>query len=742
MGNTTGQFHPDGTGVQSDPGGLAVLGSTLFYIGNGQDATTIHVKLCDLSAEDVTASSAWIKYDLPGEQIQFYNNDAPQTDSGVGAAVLAGKLYCFWSDNNSTHDDNCYATWIADASFSSSVSWHKHIRLYGDTQGNNQLNVPSGPLEAFVYDGLITLVCMQSSKQSIKVLRYDPATIYLDGNDYHWVPLHTQTFSASQIDSAFPSFKVDDGKVGSSFSADWASDGTTNYMMLGTYSDSDDGVNLLALALDGDGMPTLSGRVLWLDGNDGVCVRRDPAGRVRVYTADSSHELQVATVSPGDDWSSTMGDLNGARHDLQKSARTVFAIKDPVAISETESQAQCYEFVLYSDRTKDDYGDIMCQATFFGTVVTDLRAMTVDYSSGQTSIPYVLEAIFEVFPLPAAGSEGIAAGSELVDVIYGTTQSSGNSHSVEETLMFGAKTEGNITISNVGAVWETNFQAGPTSAGGGSERTTTTERMAAWTMGGDGRIESTGALFSSTLLMTQDDYYLLDPSNQRVSGGPEMTTFYPLAGTRRSGTFDVFAATPGDIDSYTRQSINSRMNTLFPPGCDYRRQYGDWTDYVRDVIEANAVVLGQDGQKPLQFALGGAGEWSGGFESVSSSFTESGWKITNEAWAGLSAGISSKEILFGWEFGAAIEAMIGSTYEMKTNTTNTSESTWGIDMALSTTAEHFGFGSSYTVLLYLLPANARWTAELKALGSTVNAADLDRIDPASEPFRIFYVVET
>lgn len=742
MGTSTGQFHPDGSGVQSDPGGLAVLGSTLFYIGNGQSASTIHVKLCDLSAEDVTSSDAWLKYDLPGEQIQFYDNDAPQTDSGVAATVFDGKIYCFWSDTNSTHDNNCYATSTGDASFSKSAPWHKHIRLYSDPSGDEQLSAARGPLEAFVYDGKITVLCMQNSKQKVRVMRFDPAAIYLQGSDYHWVPEAAMNISVSEIDSAFGNFKIDDGKIGSTFSADWVTDGTNNYLALACYSDSDDGVNFTALKFDADGLPTFDGHCLWIaDGSDGACVRRDPAGRARVYMGDSSHNLQVVTIQTGNGWDASAAPLNGASHDLMKSARAVFAVRDAVAVTDTRTEAECYEFVLYSDRSSDSYGDIMCQGSFFGTVVTDRRACTVDYSDGQTEIPFVLESVMEVFPLPAEGSTGINPGTELVDVIYGTSKSDAESHSVEETLMFGAKTEGDITVSNVGVVWETNFQAGPTSASGGSERTTSIERMVSWTVGGGGEIGSAGTTWFAGVRMTQDDYYLVDASGQRVSGGPQMTTFYPLSGTRHGGTFNTYAAEPGNLQSYTRDSINQRMNALFPPGCAYRNTYGDWSDYVRDVIEANAVELGAEGMKPLQFVLSPGGEWSGGFQSVSSSFVESGWKITNEAWAGLSAGISTKEILFGWEFGASIKAMIGSTYEMTTNTRSETETSWGIDMQLTSAAQSFAFSESYTVLMYLLPANERWTAELKALSGTVDATDLDQIDPASQPMRIFYVVE-
>lgn len=746
MGNTTGQFHPGNISQQSDPGGLAVLGRTLFYIGNGKEAKKLYVRVCDLSDMDLPAikdSAAWREYELPASQIQFHDNVAPESDSGVAALTLGNKLFCFWSDTHSSHNSNCYATYTQNASFTADGSWNKHIRLYADMAGSKQLNASEGVIEAFVYDGKVTLLCMANNKKDILVLRYsdNPASLYREGDNWRWLPEHTRTLSADSINGTFSGFRRDDGKIASNFSADWVTDGARNYLMLGCYSSSDGGINLLALVLDEQGLPLNQGKCIWFDNcRDGACIRRDPAGRARLYSGDNSHEIQVATIDTGAGMNVSSNVLfNGASHDLQKSARAIFVTTPNV----DGTTAQSHEFVLYADRNDQGYGDILCQAVFFGTLVTDSMCEQVAYSDMlQGAVPYVLESIMEAFPLPADGSNNIAADTELVDVIYGASQSSSTKHSISESLLYGAKTELELTVANVSAVAETSYQAGPTFGEGRSERNTYREEKKCWTSGGAGEIDPRGVVFFSGLSLARDDYYLRDAQGQRVNGGPEMTTIYPLSSSSGSNTFRVYAATPGDLDSYTRDSINARMNSLFPPGCAYRQTYGDWgTDYVGQVIVANALPLGSNGQNYLSFSFSANGEWSTGFHQINSSYTENGWRISEEAWAGLKAEISTDQIFFGLEFKEMFKAMIGSVYEGSSNTATQQDAEWGIKMELTSATQRFSFERPYTIRAYFLPANERWTAELKALAGNVQVKELDHIDAASRPWRIFYEVK-
>jgi hypothetical protein len=274
------------------------------------------------------------------------------------------------------------------------------------------------------------------------------------------------------------------------------------------------------------------------------------------------------------------------------------------------------------------------------------------------------------------------------------------------------------------------------------EREIYSEEKTGMTFGGAGAMDPNGALFYAEAMICRDAYYMLDAQGQQVDDGPDMTSFYPLPGTKHTDAFPVYTSTPGDLSSYSRSAINEKMDGLFPAGCAYRNQYGDWNDYVADVIEANAVALGANGEPYLEFSMGPTSAWSSSFHQVNSSFVETGWTITAEASAGISAAISSKEILFGIEFGVAVSAMVGVTYQSKNTSTTENEQSWGINIDFKPPTSTLVIHTPYTARMYLLPSNDRWTAELQAAMAATGGSvtDLAKIDPASAPWRIVFVL--
>ncbi|CAN0543455.1 unnamed protein product, partial [Ectocarpus sp. 12 AP-2014] len=548
----------------------------------------------------------------------------------------------------------------------------------------------------------------------------------------------------SDLDDKFSNFRKDDEGTQRTFSADWATDGIHNYLMLGLYDSDDECINLPCLKLDEDGMPTMHGLCRVIDGaHDGVCVRRDPSGRVRVYYGDDDHELNVATVDTGAGMEVSTTKYSG--FEIAKSASVTFRVEQPTASQDIENahEAKCNEIVFYSDRSHDDYGNVIIKKSYYGTQVSDFESDTVDYSAIQGSVPYVLESLIDAFPLPNEATADIREMRELVDITYGATESKSSSHQVTESLGFGVKSDGKITIASGTGHWDLKFSAGPTSAGGESERTVNVSNMVGWTIGGNGEIDPRGALFYTGIKMTRDDYYMLDANGNRVVGAPEFSAFYPLKGIRQTDAYQVYTSIPGDLDSYKRGSINERMDQLFPIGCEYREEFGSWNDYVAEVIEAHAVPLGENGEKPIQIAIGPTGDWSSTFQEIASEFTETGWEMTEEAYIGLGVDLSIKDpATEAVKFGAEFKAMIGVTYSMKNTWREDTEDSWGISYTLTSSAHPLSITEHYTVLMYLLPASNRWTAELKAAvkAGVVQLDDAELIDPASQPSRIVFVV--
>jgi hypothetical protein len=130
----SGEFHPPHAGDQMNPGGLAVFGSTLFYIRNGDDET-LNITLADLSQlSQIKDDEAWTTYQPSSDQIGFQ----PATNTKAAAAVVsckkdnepAQRLYCFWADSDSKRQGQVFAIATDDSRFSTDAAWSPNITLY------------------------------------------------------------------------------------------------------------------------------------------------------------------------------------------------------------------------------------------------------------------------------------------------------------------------------------------------------------------------------------------------------------------------------------------------------------------------------------------------------------------------------------------------------------------------------------------------------------------------------------
>lgn len=318
--------------------------------------------------------------------------------------------------------------------------------------------------------------------------------------------------------------------------------------------------------------------------------------------------------------------------------------------------------------------------------------------------------------------------------VFGATEQHTSTHTVQESTSWGVKTSGQITLG-VGIAWETAMAAGPTQTSANGTRTVQTNTREGYSgTTSNGTASADIAFFVSGLGITRDACQMRNMSGSVINDGVQMTVVYPTVMVEHDYATPAYAITAGDLDSWTAESINDAMNRLFPMGSAYRTKY-PFQDYVRDVIEANAVPLGSHNY--LQISLGAASLSYDGYEAVKVNFTQAGWTFTSEAYAGIAESFDAKFFDMGFE--STMQALVGVSYSAQDTLQTETESQWAVAVQAQTSAESLSINRSYTAKMYLLPASTRWTEELRA--ARPNDANVQKLDPASAPWRIVYVVE-
>lgn len=747
MPTNDGPFSPP-IGSQTDAGGLAVFEDTLFSIANGEAGTRIAVALCDLTAPDLKDPSAWKNYWLSGTQLGL--DQSPRTTQPASAVVLPSgapshvaphgpALYFLWAERDK--HQNVFATWTTDHAFDANATWSQHVKLYTDESLSDHLDSTNERgVIAYVFDK--TLVVMTLSNTHLIAHAYLPGDIAKHGDEIKWPARGHWSVTGDALEKKFGKFEAAHGKLANDFAADWFTDGDTNFVAIALRDSDRDRMNLLILPLDADGLPTLKGGAFKrIDQvHHGVGVRRDPAGRIRLYFADADNTLRVETLSTSKtNWLALTerAALNGASATLQGAAMAAFLYGPALSVGQTTSRA-CSEVVIYAEHGSKDFGRIQCQIAPYGTVETVERADDVDYSRMQTLYPLILTGMADPFPIAASDTHRVLPGSALMATEYGVSSSVETSRSVRETTKLATRTSGNILVNGMGVGWEASYSAGPTRASGSSEKIVHGVTEQSFAVGGGGEVDPNGALFATRIRICRDAYQMRDLSGAIVEDGAQMTMIYPQQGVKAGDTFKVWLGQAGDLCSWTRSKVNDRMNALFSEESAYRKAY-PWTHYVEDVIEKNAAPIGEDGNRFLEFALSGSGWSADHFSRISTEFIETGWTVSKEALGGLV--VEQEASFWGLGFKVAMEAMVGSTFEAENTVGTETTQSWGI--TVSQQSNTLAIQEPYTVRLYLLNASTQWTAELLAARDAgyTTGAHLDRIDPSSAPWRIVFIVE-
>lgn len=205
-------------------------------------------------------------------------------------------------------------------------------------------------------------------------------------------------------------------------------------------------------------------------------------------------------------------------------------------------------------------------------------------------------------------------------------------------------------------------------------------------------------------------------------------------------SFKPYVVEPGNLESYTAEAINEKMQSLGYEG----------SHYVADEIEANALSIG-DGRKPLSFTWSEGNPTGTFFEQIMTTFREQGWTFDSKLYAGVSGG--EEFSIFGFGEEAEMEVMGGVNFAMDRSSAETKTRKWGLEME----SENWGPRSSeredgvahYSFDVYFLPVPdessgkhpTHWAKELQAY-LPKEGYDLTRsmIDPNSACWRVAFVV--
>jgi len=777
------QLNPE-KGTQQCPGATAFYNDTLYYIGNGHDATiwvlarTCHADSLNPSEDTGNEQNYWTQKPLQNEP-NFQNfSGGCGTMAPPACAVADDSLYFVWiqQGGTSSHNMRVFATRLTPASGGGSMTWSAPVCL-ADSDGA-ELVMPTfslGPLLTFPATsfavtawGDYLIACYKGSEQTF-LLVYDTSD-WPSGTAPSVWKATTQWSTAFADWPNFPAYQ----DLGGWISMDWftpggAKKGTASaapaiYLIISFFNFLDDKIPTYILhAMD------LTPFDQWTSGHifahwevesrpltsKGVNVIRDPAGRMRAYTCDSSEgdAIQYVTmptnqVSPdgyswasfGKDWSLLYG--SAGKQSAHQAPVPVFVLgpsttKQIKVGSETKQATvrQVYEFVMYEN------DGIKLVFSHFGEAVWVPDAYTVNLNQclkpGAKPELVVTGLVDSPLPMPASNLQN--QSTETVgSVEYGTTRSGSNDRSTSWSWSAGFMSEGYAT-AGAGPAWQISFNAGMAGSTGRSE---TTQIGMALTSTTQPNLAPQGNYFHGGVIFHRDAYLFYDVNldgtvdAKPVSDAPTITSIWIEYTDLSNDSLQCYANTAGNLWSYTKAGWNARMQALGYAGDNYFDEVIAAKD--KNGHYVNAVVFGSNPY--LEYSWATSGSTIPQYSNVTSTFEESGWHLDARAYVGYSFTLGAEIFGVGEEqFG---ELLVGGSYSRTTEEKTSEGASWCIsveyDLPSPPSVRYPGQVTAVSWRLYLLKANKQWTTELIAYGDPTFK---DQIDPNSAPWRIVFEVD-
>jgi hypothetical protein len=771
-------------GTQQNPGAAAFYNYTLYYIGNGHDATIwILSRTCTADslnpAEDPNdEQNYWTQAQLQNEP-NFQNFEGGCGTAVPPACAVAGDyLYFVWIqlEGTSSHNLRVFATRLEPASGGSSMVWSPPVRLCGN--GGSPLHITESNFAVTAW-GRYLIGCYSSTGQTY-LLVYDTSDWPSGGSPPSW-----NASAEWGVDlAAWPNFPSSYADLGGQISMDWftpggAEPGTASaapaiYLII-SFFNADKNEAYIWHLMDmtpfdqwGGGQPFKQWKVENLGlAATGFNVIRDPAGRMRAYSCDSyeSGAIQYVTMATnqvssdgyswttfGRDWELLYGSAGQQSADQAPIPAFVLGPSTTEQIqvaSGTKEQTvrQVYEFLLF----KND--GINLVFSHFGEAVRVADAYTLNFNEpvgqggalepGEKPRLVVTGIVDSPLPVPAANLEDQPVAGTLGSVDYGTTETQGDQRSTSWTWSAGFISEGYAT-DGAGPAWQISATAGMAGTTGHSDTTQLGTELISNTDAEDSALVAQGNYFHGGVIFHRDEYLFYDvnldgtTSPTPVNTAPTITAIWISYTGLSNDSLKPYANTVGDLSSYTRAGWNARMQQLGYSGNDYFGEVILAQD--KDGNYVNAVVLGAEGTPYLEFSWSTSGAVIQQFNDVSTSFEESGWHMEASVYGGYSFDVGAS--IFGVgekEFG---ELLVGGSYSRNAQTTTTEGKSWGITVNYAPptppSTYYDGQVTAFSWKLYLLKANQQWTKELLAYGDPTFK---EQIDPNSKPWRIVLEVD-
>lgn len=209
--------------------------------------------------------------------------------------------------------------------------------------------------------------------------------------------------------------------------------------------------------------------------------------------------------------------------------------------------------------------------------------------------------------------------------------------------------------------------------------------------------------------------------------------------SRSGGSYTSYCYTPGVMSSYTADSINQTMQSLYNKLTPKQQgflnpHYGDGS-YVKNVMLPNAQSLGLTDDY-LEFNFTGAGSYHTGIEVINSIMATLGWVFQGSAYIGVSGG--EEVSLFGFGEGFDASALVGYQYNLSLSAGFGGTGSWGINFTDDSGPVNVAGHSTYTTRMYFLKPSNLWSYELQLFGNPEKADNVDYAN--SQPSKIMFVV--
>jgi hypothetical protein len=548
------------------------------------------------------------------------------------------------------------------------------------------------------------------------------------------------------------SFNLPSTGLGTVVSMDWFTMGADNFYLVTSYMSQNEPVLLVTPMENGVAVasPEAVGTFLVVQntgGQDGITVLRDPAGRIRLYTVSSvpaaakgipsACVATIATVTdpfgPNSAWTqdfSALWNVIGQGMKANQAPVGCFVLGGPYPLTDPVGTANdVYEVALFSP---DHNKSIWCDISAYGTA-----QLLPNYRTGHLlpdTLPNnyvgIVSGIIDS-PIPVPGTNiangTYAPGYDFGTVDYGFTSSESENHDASFAYSVGISSS-MVTSAGFGPAWNIAFSAGKTTSEGTSQLTSQIQNLSVPAeLGSNGELTAIGSFYANGAEFQYDWYCFQDLDGTWTGNGPLFCNIVAVLESSRANSFKPYLVVPGDLNSYTLESINAQAANI--------GLVSQGTDYVATVIEANALPIGVGGENYMQYSISNGAQVTPGFVQINDNWTETSWTYDASVYVGVSGGLQVSLDLGVTFAGFTQEDLAGFTLSASHSTTDDTSTQLQIQLqevkwpvAIKETDIN-----NCNFRLYLLPANQRWVQELEQVLKM-------GLDTNSQPWRIFFLV--